>query len=140
MQIIGFNFEKIIAEKKNPVHGKIEIKSNINIKNISSQKFELIKDKDILKFDFELSIDYSPDISTLKFEGFLLATTEKEKMKEILKKWKTKKVSDDIRVSLFNIILTKCTLKALQLEEDLGLPTHIPMPKLQAEQQKPYVQ
>jgi len=34
-------------------------------------------------------------------------------------------------VSLFNIILRKCHVKALELEEDLNLPLHVQMPSLQ---------
>jgi len=45
-------------------------------------------------------------------------------------KWKNKKISDDIRMPLFNMILTKCNLKALQFEEEFALPTHVPMPRL----------
>jgi hypothetical protein len=130
MQVIGFNFEKISAERKKTPEGKIEIKSNINIKSITQDKVELIKDKDVLKFGFEFSVDYTPGIAELKFEGSVLIIFEKDKTKDILKKWKTKKISDEIRLPLYNMILTKSNLKALQLEEELGLPTHVPMPRL----------
>ena len=130
MQVIGFNFEKISAERKKMPEGKVEIKSNINIKSITQDKIELIKDKDVLKFSFEFFVDYTPGIAELKFEGSVLIILEKDKVKDILKKWKTKKILDDIRLPLFNLIMTKSNLRALQLEEELGLPTHIPMPKL----------
>lgn len=131
MRVIGFNFEKISAERKKAPEGKLEIKSNINIKSINPEKIELVKDKDVLKFNFEFSIDYHPDIARVSFEGFVLAILEKDKSKEILKKWKNKKILEDIRIPLFNLIMTKCNLKALQFEEEFGLPMHIPMPKLQ---------
>lgn len=130
MQIIGFNFEKISVEKKKQLGGKIEIKQNINIKEISSEKIDLFKDKDALKFGFEFIVNYSPDIAELKFTGIVVSVMEKEKTKEILKKWKNKKISDDVRLPLFNFILTKCNIKALQFEEEFNLPMHIPMPKL----------
>jgi len=130
MQVIGFNFTKISSERKKAPEGKIEIKSNINVKTIEPEKLELIKEKDVLKFTFEFSIDYTPGIAKLDFEGFSLIMLEKNKSKEILKKWKSKKIDDDVRLPLFNLILTKCNLKALQLEEEFGLPTHVPMPKL----------
>ncbi len=131
MQLIGFNFTKISSERKKAPEGKLEIKSNININSIASEKIEMIKDKDVLKFSFEFKIDYTPEIASLLFEGFILSIVEKDKMKDILKKWKSKKISDEVRLPLFNTILTKCNLKALQLEEELGLPTHVPMPRLQ---------
>jgi hypothetical protein len=130
MQVIGFNFEKISAEKKKMPEGKVEIKSNIDIKSITTDKVDIIKDKEALKFSFEFVVDYTPGIAELKFDGFVLTIQEKDKSKDILKKWKTKKLSDEVRLPLFNLILTKCNLKALQLEEELGLPTHVPMPRL----------
>lgn len=136
MQVIGFNFEKISAERKKMPEGKVEVKSNINIKSIVPDKIELIKDKDVLKFSFEFTIDYSPEIAKINFDGSVLIITEKDKTKDILKKWKTKKITDEIRVPLYNIILTKSNLKALQLEEELSLPTHVPMPRLAPPQNK----
>ena len=141
MQIIGFNFEKISGERKKIPQGKIEIKSNINVKSISPEKIELLKDKDVLKFNFEFTVDYEPNIASLVFEGFILVIIEKEKVKDILKKWKNKKISEEVRLPLFNLILTKCNLKALQIEEELGLPTHVPLPKITPTQQgQNYVQ
>jgi len=134
MQVIGFNFEKISAERKKAPEGKIEIKSNIDVKDIKEDKIELIKDKEVLKFTFEFTVEYSPGIAEIKFQGSILAIVEKEKIKDILKKWKTKKLADEIRLPLFNLIMTKCNLKSLQLEEELGLPTHVPMPRLSPQQ------
>ncbi len=131
MQVIGFSFEKISVERKKAPQGKVEINSNINIKSIGPEKIELIKDKDVLKFNFEFSVNYTPDIARVLFEGFILAIIKKEKVKEILKKWKAKKISEEFKLPLFNLILTKCNLKALQFEEELGLPTHVPLPRLQ---------
>lgn len=141
MQVIGFNFTKISAERKKLPEGKIEIKSNINIKSIAPEKVELLKDKDVLKFDFEFSIDYTTDIASLVFEGFLLMMMEKDKAKEVVKKWKNKKIEDEVRLPMFNLILTKCNLKALQFEEEFALPTHVPLPRLAPPQnEQNYVQ
>ena len=91
MQVIGFNFEKISAERKKAPAGKLEIKSNINLKSITEEKISMIKDKDVLKFSFEFTIDYHPGIAELKFDGFVLTMVEKEKFTfvigpEIIKK------------------------------------------------------
>ena len=134
MQVIGFNLTKILSERKKAPEGKIEVKSNINITSIAEEKLDLLKDKEVLKFSFEFSVDYSPNIAVISFEGFILAIVEKEKMKDILKKWKTKKLVDEARIPLFNLILTKCSLKALQFEEEFNLPPHIPLPKVSQQQ------
>ena len=50
---------------------------------------------------------------------------------KVLKKdWKKKKFNHPVKLPLFNFIMEKCNLKALQLEEEVSLPFHIPMPKL----------
>lgn len=140
MQIVGFNFDKILAEKKKKVEGKVEVKSNIDLKLIEQEKIEMFKDKEVLKFTFDFSISFSPGIAELSFKGNVLLMFEKDKVKEILKKWKSKKLEDEIKIPLYNIILKKCNLRALQLEEEFMLPTHIQMPKIRTEDNKGYVQ
>jgi len=130
MQVIGFNFEKISAEKKKGVEGKIQISSNIQIKSIKKENISIVKDKPTLKIDFEFKIDYKPNLAEINLQGVVLVTVEKDESKAILKKWKNKKIDEDVRIPLFNIILTKSNLRALQLEEELNLPTHIPLPRI----------
>ena len=129
-RIVGFNFEKIHAERKKPPKGKIQITSNINIKSIEQEKLDIAKEHATLKFNFEFSINYKPNLAELTFQGFVLGLFEKNKTKEVLKKWKNKKIQDEIRIPLFNFILTKCNLKALDFEQEFGLPPHIPLPKI----------
>lgn len=136
MQVISFSFSKIQAEKKKKLEGKIEIGSNINIKSLSQEKLDIVKDKPVLKFEFEFSVNFKPDIAEILFNGTVLVLTEKDEAKNILKKWKTKIIPDEIRIPLFNLIMAKCNLKALEFEEELNLPNHIPLPKLKAEQEK----
>jgi len=56
----------------------------------------------------------------------------KDDSKDILAAWKDKKVLDKVRMPLINLIMNKCTLKALQIEEEFNLPLHIRMPQLVA--------
>ncbi len=130
MRVIGFNFEKISAEKKKQPKGKLQINSNINIKDIKQEKIDVVKDQPVLKLDFEFKVEYKPNIAHIKLEGLILMLVEKDESKNILKKWKKKKIPDDIRVPIFNLILTKSNLRALQLEEELNLPTHVPLPRI----------
>jgi hypothetical protein len=131
MQVIGFNLKKISAEKKKAPEGKIEVKSNVDIKEVAKEKVELFKDSDAIKFDFVFSVDYAPNAASIIFEGIVLITTDKAQASEIMKKWKTKKIPEEVRVPIFNLILAKCNLKALQLEDELGLPMHVPLPRVQ---------
>lgn len=130
MQIIGFNFEKISAEKHKDVQGKLSINSNIEIDDITKEKIDVFKDKNILKFKFSFTVKYEPGVADLAFKGSILVVFPEEEEKDILKKFKKKKVEDAVRIPLFNIILTRSSVKALQMEEDLQLPLHIPFPRV----------
>lgn len=131
MQIIGFSFEKISGERKAPAKGKLEVKSNIDLKDVTETKLSALG-KDGVNFSFKFSINYEPKVAEIVMEGHIIAIFEKNKNKEIVKKWKAKKLADDVRIPIYNYILSKCNLKALQIEEEFALPPHIPMPKISA--------
>jgi len=133
MRIIGFNFKKITAERKKDLKGKLEVKSNMNIEDIEKENIDLIGD--ILKFSFLYSIIYDPEFAEISFKGSVLLSADNlEDMKTILKEWKKKRVSEDLRLFVYNFIMSKCNLRALQLEEEFSLPSHIPLPKLTKQQ------
>lgn len=129
MQIIGFNLSKISTERKEKQQGKLEIKQNINIDDISEDKIS-ISDKDIIKISFTFSVNYSPDFAKVELKGQIVLLPEKEELKDILKDWKKKQISEKFRIPLFNFIMSKCNIKALSLEEELNLPLHVPMPRI----------
>ena len=133
MQVVGFSFEKISAERKKVTDKRLEVNSNINIKEITQEKLEVVKDKPVLKISFEFKVTYKPDIADISLQGSIILLVEKDEAKSILKSWKTKKLLEEIRLPVFNIILTKSNLRALQLEEELNLPLHLPFPKLKKE-------
>jgi len=67
--------------------------------------------------------------------GNVLYFDNEEKIKELKDKWKKdEKVPTDFGALIYNFIIVKTTIKALQLEEDLGLPLHISMPKITKKQ------
>ncbi len=135
MRVIGFNFKKLKIERKGKLKGKIEIKSNLEVESVEKDNVE-ISSKDALKFTFKYTLTYEPDFADIELNGFILALVEKDELKIILKDWKKKKLPEKIRIPLFNLILDKCNLRALQLEEEFSLPIHLPLPKLTS-QQKP---
>ena len=40
-KIIGLNIDKILAEKKSSVKGKVEIKSNVDVKDIQKESISI---------------------------------------------------------------------------------------------------
>lgn len=133
MKIVGFNLTKISIERKEKIEGQLNINQDINIKSIEKEKIPISKE-DALKINFNFSINYSGDIAKLLFEGVVFILPERNELKETLNDWKDKKLNEQIKFPLFNFIMGKCNIKALTLEDDMNLPTHIPMPRLSQEE------
>jgi hypothetical protein len=141
MRLIGFNFTKIAAERKEGLQPGMNINTNVEFIDVQEEKIELIKDKLPLKVTFSQTILYtSPkdakkqeEYAKIAFGGTLLLAASPEDAKELLKSWKKKEVPAGIKIPIFNLILTKCAVKALQLQEELGLPFHPQLPRLNAQ-------
>ena len=130
MRIIGFNLASILAERKEKVMEKVQINQNINIKDVTKEKIP-ISPTEGLSVKFLFSVDYSEDFAKIEFNGSVLLLPEKEELKTFLKSWKDKKIPDEFKTPLFNFIMSKCNIKALNLEEELNLPHHVPMPRIE---------
>jgi len=131
MRVIGFNFSKISIDKKKEPEKGMKINTNIEIKELEKKDIDVFKDKDVFDMAYEFKINYSEDIAELVFNGSILILIENEEIvKNIEENWKDKKLPENLRIPLMNVIFSRCNLKALQLEEDLGLPQHLPSPKI----------
>ena len=135
MKIAGFNFKKISGEVKGDSLEGVKINTGINVSNISSVNAPMLKSKeDLLQVEFEYSVSYDPDFAKIEFLGILAVAVESKEAKEILKQWKDKQMPEDFKIELFNVILRKSNIKAIQLEDELHLPIHINLPKVSAQQ------
>lgn len=135
MKIMGFNFDKISAEKLSDKVENLKINTNINISDIKPIKslFLGVEEKFIgVKFKYE--IEYSPKFAKLEFIGVIIISVGEKASEEILDQWKNKETPEEFRIKLFNIILRKSNLKALQLEDEMNIPLHIPLPSIQKQE------
>jgi len=144
MPIVGFHLNKVSIEKKKIPEGNMNVDINVNITNVEEEKdveIGLAKDRVALKYNFDFKIDYTPEIATVTFKGHVLAVEDEKTAKEIIKDFKKGTFDEDIDMKLKNFIWVKCTAKAFSLEEDVGLPPHVPLPKLakQPQQQQGFV-
>jgi len=136
MRSIGFNFTKIFAEKKKNLTKQPELKTAINVLEMKELPSDIFKSKETpLEIKFSYSINYEPGIAELSFEGILVLLADPKKAKEILKDWKNKEISEEFKLLVFNLILRRSNLKALQLEDELNLPTHFQMPSIKFEKE-----
>lgn len=141
MNILGLNFTKISAERSGDVL-QTTVNTNIEFLEVEKEKLEILKDAEPLRVKYLFSITYNKGegkkqekVAEIIFEGTLLLSATLEESKEVLKSWKKKELSNNFKVPLFNLILKKCSIRALALEEELGIPSHVPLPRLQPKQQ-----
>src|SRR3989344_1738877 len=137
MKFIGFNFTKINVEKFSESFKEVKINTHIDISNIEKVNSDLFgNNEETLVVKFSYLVEYSNNHAKIDLSGSVLVSMDKLKSKEILKKWEEKKIQDDFRIPLFNIIFRKSNIKALELEDEMNLPLHIPLPRLEQQPDK----
>ena len=139
MNVIGFNFTKMSAEKMSQTKPS-NINTNIEFIDVEKDKVEILKDSEAANISFKYSLNYEARTDDKKqnpkkhgevvFEGRITLSLNKEESKNLTKSWKKKKLPNDIKLPLFNLILRRCTPKTIYLQDEVNLPTHIPMPKI----------
>jgi len=133
MAIAGFGFTTIEVDRKPMKDGKISISNNVAITNVDETELHLGKEKQkALRFIFEFTSKYDPNVGHISIGGELLFIEETKKVQEILDQWKKeKKVPQEVMTHILNNILNKCNILALILSREVNLPAPIPLPKVE---------
>lgn len=125
MKFVGFNFSKISIEKKSDSFKDLKINTNIDILDVKEAKNNILKQKEeIVIVKFTYNVDYQKNIATIDIEGTVAVALDSKAAKDLIKQWKDKKLSEDIKMPIFNVILRKSTIKAFELEDQMNLPLH----------------
>lgn len=134
MKLLGSKITKINAERNLDFDGKLELNTNINIKSI--EKFQPDKvDIESLKVNAIFEVQYS-ELGKISIEGQLYLSTNSENVEEIIENFKANKYDTPEQMAIMNIIIQKFSIKAFELEEELGLPIHIRLPTLQQKKEE----
>jgi|TARA_Y100000310_G_scaffold338661_1_gene428998 hypothetical protein len=134
--IIGFHFTKILIEQQNQLKGKVGISNGVDITNITEQKYSLKNKQKALTFQFTFTVDYKKDIGNITLNGDVMYLLNEKRYKQVLDLWKkNKKIPPEESMIILNRVLHKCNIKALELSQELNLPPHIPLPKVNFETQ-----
>ena len=137
MKILGLNFTKLNAEKFSTETKGVKIGTHIDLSEIREVKSDIFSSKEkVLGVKFIYEIDYEPNFAKIKLAGNILVSVDDSRISKILEGWKTKDLPEEFRLGIFNLILKKSSLKALQLEEELNIPLHIAMPFLKVQDSK----
>ena len=131
MAFVGFEFNKIDVEKKNPEKGQITINNHVNIVKIEKELLKLAgKEEDAVKFSFEYVSEYGI-AGKILLGGSVLYLASKENVENIIKEWnKNKKVDEELMKILINKILNKCNIQTIILSDTVGLPPPVPLPHI----------
>jgi hypothetical protein len=124
--------DKISVEKKGKIKGNIEAKNNIKFVDIAEEPLPThIKEQAMINFSFQYGVKYLPEIADIDINGHLFFLTTKKQKDEILKEWDMgKKINPELSSHLVNYVFSKCGVLALSLSQQVGLPPHIPLPKI----------
>jgi len=125
LKLVGSRFAKIDAERNHDFSGKLEMSTNIQIKDIDP-----IKDsKETIKVTYLFEIDYK-ELGKVSIEGNLFLSGDEKTIKELLKNQKNKKYETPTHIAITNAIIQRASVKAIEIEEELMLPIHIKLPTL----------
>lgn len=132
MAVMGFQFTKILAEKKKAPSGKISIQNNVAIKDVEAADMVVKSDKKAsAKFSFQFTSKYEPGYGIIELEGNIIWMDDAEKIKTLLADWKkNKKMPKEIASSVINTVMAKANIEALIISRDVNFPPPIQMPKV----------
>ena len=155
MQIIGFNFTKVSAERFMDFQGQPVINTDMEFLDLEREKLDILRDTEGIKATFRYSVihEEKPQEKEEKkikeekeskgkkqgqviFEGHIILSASKDEAKNIFKSWKKKELPNSLRLPLFNLILRKCSPRAVQLEDEINLPLHLPFPQIKPQNQE----
>ena len=129
LKLVGSRFTKLSTEVNTSFSGKLSMDTNIKIISI-----ELFKDKkDTINVSYTFEIDYK-ELGNVEITGNLFLESNAKKAKDIVKSWEDKKFNTEEQIQITNIVLQKASIKAFELENELGLPIHIKLPTVTAKE------
>ena len=125
MKLVGSRFTKVSGERKPDFSGDLSMKSNIQVISVDKVK----EAKDTIKVEYSFGIDYA-ELGEVEVKGLLFLSTDPKTIKDIQKAIKDKKLDSQENIALTNLVMQKASIKAFELEEELGLPIHIKLPTI----------
>ncbi|HLC31840.1 MAG TPA: hypothetical protein VJK51_04165 [Candidatus Nanoarchaeia archaeon] len=146
MQLIGFNYTKIEGIRNKDIDKIPSINTDVQFIKIEKENVGITMEQETMKVSFSYIITYAETIEeaqkkenlqgSITFNGNMILAMTKDEAAKIMKDWKKEQINVEVKAALINILIRKCTAKAIQLEEDLHLPFHVPLPLVQPQSQK----
>ena len=131
LKLLAARFTKISAIRTEDFEGKLSMNTGIKIESIKDTEDE----NDAVKVSYTFEVDYK-ELGSIGISGYLFVGAEKKTVKNLVKSWEEKKFDTDEHAAITNIILQKASIKAFELEEEMGLPIHIRLPTVSINQEE----
>lgn len=125
LKLVGSKLSKVSAERTPEFNGKIDMKTNVKIDSMEKIK----EPKDTVKLSYSFEVNYG-DLGKVEISGNLFLTGDTKAVRDLLKIQKDKDFESQEYLAITNLIIQKASIKAFELEEELGLPIHIKLPSL----------
>ncbi len=123
IKLINSRITKINAERNSEFDGKIEVKTSIKVKKIEKIK----ESKQAIKIEYIFNIDYL-NLGKISIEGIIFLALNNKTIKNIIKSQEEKNFNTQENIMITNLIIQKASIRAFEIEEELGLPIHIKFP------------
>ena len=132
MAIVGYNFNKISAEKTTLPAGSVKIASNVSVVDVDKTPLKVgSAQNDVLKIKFLFTTEYKENVGKIVIEWDVIFMQTPEIIGAAYDAWKeTKKLDEKVALEVYNSILVQCNIKALNLSNDLNLPSPVKFPKV----------
>jgi len=132
MNIVGFNFTKIAAERKRSMSGQVKVNNNVKLKELSEAKIGIGEGaQQAIRVSFLFVSEYQPNMASLSMDGDVLILLAKADADKLMNGWSAKKeLPSGVASRLMNHILDRCNIQALLLAKDLNLPSPVPLPRV----------
>ena len=127
-------------KKRDVVGGSVKVRTNTDLTDVVKHEIQGMDVKALsIDFDFKteyMTTDEKENLANITISGSVLFVDKDSD--EIFNKWKKNKVlPEDVSIQVINMLLDKCSKKALLLSDDLQLPSPIAMPFAKKTEKKP---
>jgi len=138
MATIGFNFTRMLVERKTNANGQITVSNNISIVNVEQYHLAMTPGaNNALAISFKFELKYNPEIGNILLEGQVLELVSEQEQKDTVASWKEKKVlKKEMLGYIMQTILARCQIQGIILAKELNLPSPIPLPKIKLDENK----
>lgn len=133
MTVIGFNFSKISASRNKAPKGNISV--NRSCKPTSVIQTTIAGNQQALKYTFEFSVKYKPDIGSINFEGTMVELVPADEQKKVLDSWEENNQLPPTSLErVMNELLNRCHVEAILMSKELNIPAPIKLPSVKVRQ------